>query len=228
MLFHRSSVPSALLFSVLTAVFPIGSKTTLPSDWGNMLIKHKWNVTPDSWVTLGRPPNDTTIDFHIALKPNRENALIDALYEVSQPGHPKHVLSTAHLLEAYLPVPLLIRYGAHLSKEQVADLVAPHPVTLELVGTWLECKGVPPSTISTSHGGGWLTVTGVPVSQANDLLGASYQLYYHAVTNATILRTVSYALPAVLHTHVRTIVPTTAFTSFRDRKSTRLNSSHSS
>ena len=147
--------------------------------------------------------------------------MIDALYEVSQPRHPKHVLSTAHLLEAYLPVPLLlIRYGAHLSKEQVADLVAPHPVTLELVGTWLECKGVPPSSISTSHGGGWLAVTGVPVSQANDLLGASYQLYYHAMTNDTILRTVSYALPAVLHTHVRTIVPTTAFTSSRLLKQT--------
>ena len=51
------------------------------------------------------------------------------------------------------------------------------------------------------------------MSQANDLLGASYQLYYHARTNDTILRTADYALPAELHTHVRTIVPTTAFTS---------------
>ena len=102
----------------------------------------------------------------------------------------------------------LIRYGAHLSREKVADLVTPHPDTIELVGTWLEYKGVPPSSISISHGGGWLTVT-------NDLLGASYQLYYHSRTNDTILRTVGYALPAVLHTHVRTIVPTTTFTSSR-------------
>ncbi len=35
--------------------------------------------------------------------------------------------------------PLLrCRYGAHLSKEQVAELVAPHPETLELVNSWLE------------------------------------------------------------------------------------------
>ena len=53
------------------------------------------------------------------------------------------------------------------------------------------------------------------MSQANAILGASYQLYYHSRTNDTILRTVGYALPTVLHTHVRTIVPTTAFTSSR-------------
>ena len=51
------------------------------------------------------------------------------------------------------------------------------------------------------------------MSQANILLGASYELYYHTSTNETILRTVGYALPAALHMHVQTIVPTTAFTS---------------
>ena len=176
--------------SVLTAALINSLKTTPTSAWEKMLVKHMWDVIPDNWVTLGHPPDATTIDFHISLRPNRENALIDALYEVSQPGYPKHVLFTIPLQGAYSHVPLLLtRYGAHLSKEQVADLVAPHPDTLELVSTWLEYKGVPPSSISTSHGGGWLTVTEIPVSQANDLLGASYQLYYHTRTNDTILRT---------------------------------------
>ena len=50
------------------------------------------------------------------------------------------------------------------------------------------------------------------VSQANELLGASYQLYRHTETNDTaILRTIGYSLPAVLHTHVKTIIPTTHF-----------------
>ena len=74
---------------------------------------------------------------------------------------------------------------------------------------------MPPSSISTTHGGGWLTVTDVPLSQANELLGASYHLYYHAGWNDTILRTDGYALPAALHVHVKTIVPTTAFTPTR-------------
>jgi len=79
---------------------------------------------------------------------------------------------------------------------------------------------VPPSNVSTSHGGSWLTVTGVPVSQANDLLGASYRLYRHAGTNETILRTVGYALPAALHGLVQTVAPTTYFGSPRTLRQT--------
>ncbi|KAH8982178.1 subtilisin-like protein [Lactarius hatsudake] len=72
-----------------------------------------------------------------------------------------------------------------------------------------------------THGGSWLTLTGVPVSQANELLGASYQLYRPAGTNdSIILRTVGYALPAVLHAHVQTVVPTTCFSSMGTRRQT--------
>ncbi|KAF8264375.1 subtilisin-like protein [Lactarius quietus] len=182
---HRLS-----LLSLLTAA-PLGH-LAMPSvpPWGNIQLKHMWNDVPLHWKSLGLPPAETTIDLHIALKARRENALIDALYEVSDPSHPK--------------------YGEHLSKEQVAELVAPHPETLELVNAWLEHSGVSSST-SMTHGGGWLTVARVPVSKADDLLGASYQIYQHKSTNETILRTVSYALPSELHSHVQTIVPTTHF-----------------
>lgn len=61
----------------------------------------------------------------------------------------------------------------------------------------------------------------MPVSQANQLLGASYEFYRHAGTNdSTILRTISYALPAVLHSHVQTVAPTTYFTSIRTLRQT--------
>ncbi|KAI9451473.1 subtilisin-like protein [Lactarius psammicola] len=78
-----------------------------------------------------------------------------------------------------------------------------------------EHQNVPSSSISTSHGGGWLTITNVPVSQADELLCASYQLYGHTGTNKTetILRTVSYALPVALHGHVQMVAPTTNFAS---------------
>jgi hypothetical protein len=118
-------------------------------------------------------------------------------------------------------VPLLrYRYGAHLSKEQVAELVAPHPDTLELVNSWLEHHGVPSSSVSTTHGGGWLTLIGIPVSQANDLLGAAYQVYQHAETKDCILRTVGYALPEMLHGHVQTVAPTTYFGSPHELRQT--------
>ncbi|KAF8260342.1 subtilisin-like protein [Lactarius quietus] len=182
--YYRLSVLSVLAAASLAA--------PLVPRWDDTRVKHTWHAVPSNWESLGLPSTNTTIDLHIALLPQSENALIDALYEVSTPGHPK--------------------YGAHLSKEQVAQLVAPHRDTLDLVNSWLKYHSIARSSISLSHGGGWLTVASVPVSQANEMLGTSYQLYRQSGTNDTsILRTVSYTLPAVLHKHVRTIVPTTYF-----------------
>ncbi|KAH9010436.1 subtilisin-like protein [Lactarius pseudohatsudake] len=118
------------------------------SPWDHMRSKHSWETIPENWQSLGLPTAHTTIDLYIALKPYRENALVDALNEVSDPRHPS-----------------------------------------------------------------FLTVTAVSVSQANDLLGASYQLYTHTKTNETIVRTLRYSLPVVLHGHVQTVAPTTFFSS---------------
>ena len=105
------------------------------------------------------------------------------------------------------------RYGKHLSKEQVAELVAPHPETLAIVNSWLDHHEIPPSSVSLTHGGNTLTLKGVSIDKANTLLGASYRLYRQVETNATIIRTVGYALPAVLQEHVLTVAPTTSFVS---------------
>jgi hypothetical protein len=52
---------------------------------------HSWDSIPEKWECQGQPPAGTTIDLRVALKPQRENALIDALYEISDPGHSKYV-----------------------------------------------------------------------------------------------------------------------------------------
>ena len=117
-------------------------------------------------------------------------------------------------------MPFRFRYGAYLSKEQAAELVSPHPETLDLVRAWLMHHGIQPSSISMTHGGSWLKVKDVLVSQANQLLGASYQIYQNLKTNDKIIRTVGYALPAVLHAHIRTVAPTTYFPSIRWRQRT--------
>jgi tripeptidyl-peptidase-1 len=72
---------------------------------------------------------------------------------------------------------------------------------------------VPSSSISTTHGGSSLKLTGVSISQANDLLRTSYQLYRHVKTNETIVRTLGYALPTALDGHVEMVAPTTSFES---------------
>ena len=90
----------------------------------------------------------------------------------------------------------------------------PKPDTLELVYSWLSHHGLPSSSISIIRGGSWLKLTDVPVSKANQLLGASYEIYRDVGANgSTILRTVGYGLPAVLHAHIKTVLPTTCFAS---------------
>jgi tripeptidyl-peptidase-1 len=202
---------SVLRVLFLTAVLLADFVTSL-EPWDDMQVMHTWHAVPVNWESLGHPLAGTRINLHISLRPERESALIDAVFEISNPSHPRHVLLTTPPLVLYSRVPLLcFRYGAYLSAEQVAELVRPNPDTLELILAWLRYHGIRPSSISTTHGGGWLTVTDVLVSQANQLLGASYQLYRNGKTNDTIIRTVGYALPPVLHTHIQAVAPTTYF-----------------
>ena len=158
MRYDRLSVLSIL------ATVPLASLTTPEAPpWDDMRVKHAWDAVPAKWESLGPPPAGITIDLYVALKPHNENILIDTLYKVSDPSHPRQVLPNTSPRTMYLRVPLLrCRYGAHLSKEDVAKLVAPHPDTLELVHSWLVHHGVPSSSVSTSHGSGWLTLNSVP------------------------------------------------------------------
>ncbi|KAH9032341.1 Pro-kumamolisin, activation domain-containing protein [Lactarius deliciosus] len=198
------------ILSFLTAT-PLSDFATPLAPWGDMRVKHTWSAFPANWETLGCPSAGTTIDLYIALNPHQEDALIDALYEVSDPKHPRHVRLTA--------APLAPSFTCAAPPFQIW----PHPNTFELVTSWLAHHGVQPSSISTTHGGAWLTASNVlvsPDSQANEMLGASYQLYRHAKVNDTIIRTVSYALPEVLHAHIQAIAPTTYFASTRTLQQT--------
>ena len=92
--------PRLSVLSVLAAALLCGPAVLLrvPTPRDDMVVKHKWDVIPDNWISLGPPPRETTIDLRIALRPNQKNALTDVLLEVSQPGHPKQVLFTSSLL----------------------------------------------------------------------------------------------------------------------------------
>ncbi|KAH8983891.1 peptidase S8/S53 domain-containing protein [Lactarius hatsudake] len=193
---HYHCISASVLFVVVVVLLGSPAKPLRVSPpWDDMHIKHSWNAIPKNWEALGHPPSGSTIDLYIALRPQRENAVVDMLYKVSEPGHP--------------------RYRAYLTREQVADLVAPRPETLELVNSWLEHHNISSSSVSMTYGGNTLALKGVSVSQANTLLSASYQLYRHVKSNETIIRTVGYALPAALHWHVLTVMPTTSFVSQR-------------
>jgi hypothetical protein len=79
------------VFSVLAllAALPLPLASPTVPRWDDMSEKHSWASVPQKWEPYDTPPASSTINLHIALKPRRENALIDALYEVSDPDHPR-------------------------------------------------------------------------------------------------------------------------------------------
>ena len=80
--------------SVLSALVtaPLGSVAKPPSSpWDDMHIQHSWDNIPSDWEDHGHPPSGTTINLYVALQPQHEDAMVDALYEVSDPDHPRHV-----------------------------------------------------------------------------------------------------------------------------------------
>ena len=79
--------------SFLTAVL-LADFTTAAVRWDEMRIKHAWNTVPANWESLGNTTSSAMMNLYIALKPDRESALIDALSEVSNPRHPRRVLLT--------------------------------------------------------------------------------------------------------------------------------------
>jgi tripeptidyl-peptidase I len=117
------------------------------------------------------------------------------------------------------------RYGQHLSKEDIETLVAPHPDTVNLVDAWLAAHDVPASDIQRLNGGAWLSVP-ITVGQASRMLNATYSIYQHEDTSEYIVRTTSYSLPKVLHSHVGVVTPTTYFSTLRSMRSTSFLQPH--
>jgi hypothetical protein len=117
MRFHRIFV-----LSILAAIPLVGLATPhSPPRWDGMRSKHSWSAVPEDWEYSGHPPTGTTIDLYVALRPHREDALIQALYEVSTPGNPKYVVSTTPFLTAFSHA------CTHVSRRSVADIVRIYP-----------------------------------------------------------------------------------------------------
>ena len=111
------------------------------------------------------------------------------------------------------------RYGKHLSKEEVDELIAPSSTTVESLEAWLGYHSIDPiSSLTRTDAGDWITLA-IPIGKVEKMLDAKYRVYQHVDTGETIVRTISYSLPSILHEHVSAITPTTYFGTMRAMKS---------
>ena len=106
-----------------------------------------------------------------------------------------------------------LRYGQHLTKGQVDALSVPHPHSTGLVENWLSHHDLlhdPESQLTRSFSRGWISLC-VPVGRLEQMLGTKYHVYKHFATETTIIRTIGYSLPSILHDHVTVVTPSTYF-----------------
>ncbi|RDX46449.1 family S53 protease-like protein [Lentinus brumalis] len=155
------------------------------------------NVVPAGFADVGPASPDQTLTLRLALAQSDPKGLIDALYRVSDPASPT--------------------YRHWLSKEQVAQFVAPKAEAAETVNAWLEENGL--SATSSSAAGDWISFQ-VPVNKANELFGAEYNVYVHQESGTQVVRTLSYSLPASLQPHIDLVHPTISFPDIKLETST--------
>lgn len=104
---------------------------------------------PQGWTRLQKAPSHHTISLQIALPQSDFAALERHLLQSSDPDHKL--------------------YGAHLSKEEVDALVAPHPSSLKAVNEWLTSHGLKGTDWEHSSAKDWINVV-VPVGLAEKML----------------------------------------------------------
>jgi tripeptidyl-peptidase I len=112
---------------------------------------------PPYWIDLGRATSTHSILLRIALPQARFSELERQLYEMSDPSH--------------------ARYGKHLLKEQVDELVRPDQHSVEAVDAWLAGYGlIGDEAVQRSQAGDWVTIL-VPVAVAEEMLDTVSSLY---------------------------------------------------
>ncbi|EJF64357.1 family S53 protease-like protein [Dichomitus squalens LYAD-421 SS1] len=154
----------------------------------NFVVHENIRIPPRGFTSVGPAPQGQTITLRIALAQANKNAIVDALYSVSDP--------TSAI------------YGQHLSKAEVNALVAPSSDTKNVVDSWLHANGFNVTTLSPA--GDWISIN-VPVSKANALLGANFTTFAHRDSGRQFIRTLSYSLPESLRGHVDLVHPTVTF-----------------
>ncbi|KAI0635460.1 family S53 protease-like protein [Trametes polyzona] len=172
------------LFTSLALATPLAN----PLYSRNLLLQDALKAVPSGFALAGAAPAQTPLKLRIALTQQNPDAVVNALYSVSDPYSDK--------------------YGQHLSKAEAAQLAAPSEESVNAVNAWLAEHGLNATTLTPA--GDWLEVQ-VDVSRANTLLAANYSLFTHRSSGVDAIRTLSYSIPAALKGHIDLVHPTTAF-----------------
>jgi tripeptidyl-peptidase I len=119
------------------------------------------------------------------------------LYDISNPDHP--------------------RYGNHLTRRELKDLIRPTALATETVTSWLKESGVKAEDIQDD--GEWVNF-GATIGQAEAMLQTKFNLYQNLnKMSLTKIRTLHYSLPKELFQYIDVVQPTTRFAQIKPERS---------
>ncbi|KAG1782847.1 peptidase S8/S53 domain-containing protein [Suillus placidus] len=135
--------------ALLSLPFAAALASATPFKGYQQKVKESIHGPPSGWYKYAPAPKHHILELKIALPQPKFPELEQHLWEVSDPSH--------------------ARYGAHLSKQEIEALMAPHPETADVVRKWLALHGLAEENITRSSANDWVTIR-VPVGLAEEML----------------------------------------------------------
>lgn len=179
----------SILFAGLLAIAGVNCRETsfiMPHDGGH--VEHLRRV-PDGWKDVGAPRADYKMRFRVALRSADTTILDRTIMEISSPSSP--------------------RYGQHLSRDGLKDLVKPRSESSVAVLNWLKRSGIDSRDIRND--GEWINFV-APVKRAEEMMATTLKTYRSETRrNVHKVRALSYSVPKEVRSHIDMIHPLTRF-----------------
>ncbi|KZM23601.1 Tripeptidyl-peptidase I [Ascochyta rabiei] len=155
------------------------------------------HTVPQGWTAIGTPAGHRKLPFRIAVRSADSNVLERTLMEVSDPNH--------------------ARYGQHLKRDELKDLIKPGAESTKAVLSWLERSGI--NSRDIKNDGEWITFH-APIERAESMLGTTFKTYQNEVRrDVKRIRSLSYSVPKSVRDHIDMIQPTTRFGQIKAERS---------
>ncbi|KAL5116456.1 Tripeptidyl-peptidase sed2 [Pleosporales sp. CAS-2024a] len=179
----------ALVAGLLAISSVKGAPTSfvMPDDRGEP-VEHLRRV-PDGWNEVGAPSADHSMVFRIAVRSADSSLLDRTLMEVSSPSSS--------------------RYGKHLQRSELKDLIKPRAESSDAVLNWLQASGIQARDVAND--GEWISFR-APVKRAEEMMAAKFRTYQSKTRrHVRKVRALSYSVPNEIRSHIDMIHPITRF-----------------
>jgi tripeptidyl-peptidase-1 len=109
------------------------------------------------------------------------------------------------------------RYGQHLKRDELRELIKPRAESTRAVLSWLEESGI--SSKDIKDDGEWITFH-APVKRAEAMMGTIFKTYQSEIRpDVKRVRSLSYSVPKAVRDHIDMIQPTTRFGQIKAERS---------